>query len=108
MPEAQEQYDKIADGLASQPNVRRVKMFGKPCVSVNGNGFLALFEDGLAAKLSSQDRSAALSLEGAQLWDPSGMGRPMKEWVFIPSEHLPEWGSFAEAALGYVSTLPAK
>ena len=53
-------------------------------------------------KLASDAHSNALSLDGAQLFDPSGKGRPMKEWVQLPYEYADRWGEFAKAAVEYV------
>ncbi len=45
------------------------------------------------------ERERALTLEGAQLFDPSGRGRPMKEWVQVPAAHAGEWPGLAELAV---------
>jgi len=51
-------------------------------------------------KLPDADqRDAALALDGAELFDPSGRGRPFKEWVQVPAAHEDRWPEFAEAAL---------
>ncbi|MEV6768209.1 hypothetical protein AB0N05_06195 [Nocardia sp. NPDC051030] len=44
-----------------------------------------------------------MSLPGAELFDPSGKGRPFKDWVAIPHERAKEWPRFAETALGIQS-----
>jgi len=59
-------------------------MFGKKCVKVGGKAAVALFKDNLVFKLPANEVQQALSLEGSELWDPSGKGRAMKEWVQIP------------------------
>lgn len=46
----------------------------------------------------------ALSLPGAQLFDPSGRSRPMKEWVQVPAAHVARWQTLAQAALRYVAS----
>jgi hypothetical protein len=101
-------FNQIADQLASQPNIQRGQMFGKLSVSVNGNAFLAFQNDKMAFKLKDAVHAQALAIPNAQLWDPSGKGRPMKEWVQLPSETSEQWEKWANAALEYVSTLPAK
>jgi hypothetical protein len=51
-------------------------------------------------KLPDPDTHArALALEGAHLFDPSGEGRPFKQWVVVPAAHDAEWKSFATEAL---------
>jgi hypothetical protein len=41
----------------------------------------------------------ALALEGAHLFDPSGQGRPFKEWVVVPEAHADRWADFSQHAL---------
>ena len=108
MADAQQKYHSIADELAGRPNVARAKMFGMPVVKVNGNAFMGYFKDSMTFKLTGRAHADALRLKGTQLFDPSGMGRPMKEWVQIPTAHATKWKQFAQHALKYVSTLPAK
>ncbi len=108
MSDSQKKYDSLADNLAAQPNVARGKMMGMSCVKVNGNMFAGFWEDDMVFKLKGDDHAAALKLKGARLFDPSGMKRPMKEWVQVPAVHATKWKKFTEAALKYVSTLPAK
>jgi hypothetical protein len=42
-----------------------------------------------------------LALKGAELFDPSGMGRPMKAWVVLPANK-------AAAALEAIDAAPVK
>jgi len=56
-------------------------------------------------KLNGPAHAKALALPGAQLWDPSGKARPMKEWVAVPVPAGASSASFkalAQAALAYV------
>jgi hypothetical protein len=108
MPDIQKKYDALAADLAEQPNVLRAKMFGMPSVRVNGNAFLGFYKGELVCKLTGDAHAAALKLKGAQLFDPSEMNRPMKEWVQIPEAHAAKWKKFAQEALKYASSLPAK
>lgn len=54
-------------------------------------------------KLPDEARKEALSLDGAQLFDPSGKGRPMKEWVQVPFHYQDKWKRFAKEALAFVA-----
>ncbi len=108
MADAQQKYDELAEELAAQPNVTRAKMFGMPVVKVNGNAFMGYFKDSMTFKLTGKSHAGALKLAGARLFDPSGMGRPMREWVQVPATHAGKWKRLAESALEYVSSLPAK
>ena len=54
-------------------------------------------------KLPADAHREALSLPGAQLFDPSGKKRPMKEWVQVPAVYQNKWPEFAEKAMKYVA-----
>jgi hypothetical protein len=44
-------------------------------------------------------RAEALALEGAELFDPTRRGQPMKEWVIVPARHVSRWPRLAQEAL---------
>ncbi|MEJ3653698.1 hypothetical protein WEH80_12010 [Actinomycetes bacterium KLBMP 9759] len=51
----------------------------------------------------SPEHASALALSGAQLFDPSGGGRPFEDWVAVPSTygtHLPDFARSALAKVG--------
>lgn len=88
--------ESVEDSIKSQ-------MFGKPCFKLsNKKAFICFFKNEMVFKLSGGDHQKALSLDGAQLFDPSGKGRPMKEWVQLPIEYKDQWEAFAKAAAAYV------
>lgn len=100
---AWDRFADVADRLTHErPGVKQVKMFGMPCLSVNGKGFAAFDSDGVALKLSGTAHARALALPGAHLWDPSGRGRPMREWVRVPAASAAEWDALADASCAYV------
>ncbi len=78
------------------------QMFGKPCFKTGGKAFMCLFENCMVFKLSGAVHQEALGLPGSHLFDPSGRGRPMKEWVQVSYTHHQHWARFAKAALAYV------
>src|SRR5690349_14661245 len=78
------------------------QMFGKPCFKINGKAFIAFFQNEMVFKLTADAHREALSLKGSQLFDPSGKGRAMKEWVQVPFVHKKSWPAFAKAAYQYV------
>ena len=95
-------YDAVATELAATSPTTTGKMFGMPCLKNNGKAFAGYYEGAMVFKLPLPQHSEALNLSGAQLFDPSGRGRPMKEWVVVPVEHASRWSKFAHAALQYV------
>jgi hypothetical protein len=101
--DARERYDELVDDLcARNDDVEQSQMMGMPCVKRGGKmviGF-ARGEGAMVFKLPDPDAHArALALDGAHLFDPSGAGRPFKEWVVVPEAHAREWESFSHAAL---------
>jgi len=95
-------YDAVATELAATSPTTTGKMFGMPCLKNNGKAFAGYYEGAMVFKLPLPQHSEALNLTGAQLFDPFGRGRPMKEWVVVPVEHASRWSEFARAALQYV------
>ena len=102
--DARERYDDLADFLAFRHDfVELSQMMGMPCVKARGKMVLGFSggSEAMVFKLTEPEVHAeALGLEGAQLFDPSGAGRPFKQWVVVPSVHADRWESFAEHALG--------
>ena len=101
--DAQARYEELVDDLcARHDDVEPAQMMGMPCVKRSGKmviGF-AKGEGAMVFKLPDPAAHArALALEGAHLFDPSGKGRPFKEWVSVPDEHASKWESLAEHAL---------
>ena len=101
--DARERYDELVDDLCAQnDDVEPSQMMGMPCVKRGGKmviGF-ARGEGAMVFKLPDPDAHAsALGLDGAHLFDPSGEGRPFKEWVVVPEAHAGEWESLAQRAL---------
>jgi hypothetical protein len=83
--------------------VTRGAMFGMPCLKRSGKAFAGSFDGGLVVKLGQPEHAQALKLKGAQLFDPSGSGRVMKEWVVIPSAHKSKWVKFGVASITYAT-----
>jgi hypothetical protein len=79
------------------------QMFGKPCFKTNGKAFICFFQNEMVFKLTGATHQEALSLEGSQLFDPSGKKRPMKEWAQVPFGHKDKWIKYAKEAMKYVN-----
>jgi hypothetical protein len=109
MPDAQATFDTIADTLTRNTDTKRGKMFGAHCLTVNSKAFASLStKGGMTFKLSGDDHARALAIPGASLFDPSGMGRPMKEWVLVPASQSAHWPDLADQARTYVANLTSK
>jgi hypothetical protein len=94
----QEPWQDLLEQLRGMhPEVVAGTMFGMPCAKTGGKAFMGAYGGGVVFKLDPEARGRALSLAGAELFDPMG-GRPMREWVVVPAAHEAEWPSLAEAA----------
>ncbi len=91
-------YNAIAEELAATSATTIGQMFGMPCLKKNGKAYAGFFQDAMVFKLGGPRHAEALALAGAHLFDPSGRGRPMKEWVVVPFEHASTWSELAQDA----------
>ena len=96
---AEESYRKAATMKGAEES----QMFGKPCYKTGGKAFVSFFRECMVFKLDPDAREEALALSGAELFDPSGKKRPMKEWVQVPAKHKDKWKKFAKSAFEYVN-----
>src|SRR5215218_9555262 len=103
MSDATAEYEKLVEALTNIPGVDIGQMFGKACIKIHGKAFLALHKDTVVFKVTGIIHKKALATPGAAQWDPSGKGRPMKEWIAIPAVERRAFKEFAKAALEYVA-----
>jgi hypothetical protein len=99
---AREAYEDIAEELAER-GVESSKMFGMPTLKAEGHAFAGLYRASMVFKLPPDPHKEAMTLRGSRPFDPSGMGRPMKEWVVVTESHESRWPAFAERARAYVA-----
>lgn len=99
----QARYDELVDDIVGRnADCELSQMMGMPCVKRGGKMVAGFSRDAgeMVFKLTDvAARDGALALDGAHLFDPSGKGRPFKEWVAVPSTHAAEWPQLAERAL---------
>jgi hypothetical protein len=97
------EYAKLVDQLGTKEGIGLGQMIGKPCIKVKGKAFISQHKDAVIFKLCDPAHQLALALDGAVLWDPSGTGRPMKEWIAVPAGECGHFAVLAAAAYEYVS-----
>jgi hypothetical protein len=97
-------YDAIIAELGATGQVVPSQMFGVPCLKYAGKAFATFHPDAMVFKLRQPEHGEALALAGAHLFDPSGAGRPMKEWVEVPAAHAAYWPALAREALHYLQS----
>lgn len=97
-------FEGVAADLAGA-GVLSGQTFGSRALMVNRKALACLHGDAMAFKLGrdSPGHAQALLFPGARLFDPSGMGRPFKDWVEVPAESAAAWPRLAEAALGFTA-----
>jgi hypothetical protein len=95
-------YETVVDAVTTTTPATRSKMFGMPCLKIGNKAFAGFVRESMVFKLSGAPHARALVFTGAHLFDPSGLGRPMKEWVVVPVAHVDAWEELARDALAYV------
>lgn len=106
-----ENHPLFHECLPRDPRVSTVNMFGGVAAKVNGQMFAGLFARGAVVKLSASDQQVALALDGAEMFDPMGNGRIMRDTVFLPPSVLDdrdELRGWLRKALDYTAALPRK
>jgi hypothetical protein len=105
-----ENHELFRAALPRDPRIAQKKMFGCLVGMVNGRMYAATFGRSVFIRLSPDDRAEALGLDGAEIWDPRGLGGE-RETVFFPEtimderEELRDW---LARGLAYSASLPAK
>lgn len=93
-------FEALVDELMkATPELSTGSLFGMPCLKANTKAVLGSFDGGVVFKLFGSSHAEALALEGSVLFDPSGKGRPMKDWVVVNAQHHDDWGKLALAAI---------
>ncbi|MFF5115095.1 hypothetical protein [Streptosporangium sp. NPDC000509] len=99
---AEENFKQVGAELADL-GVWISTMMGNPALKDQaGKVFASLQRDGsMVFRLvrDTVEHTAALQLAGTSLFDPSGRGRVMKDWVVVPQSLAERWTDLAEAAL---------
>lgn len=93
----------ISEFEIAHPSIAQSKMFGMACIKLNGKAVLGDWEGGVVFKLDPKDVEGALEIPCAHLFDPMG-GRPMKQWVVVPSDQSVVWADLGAMALDYASS----
>jgi hypothetical protein len=100
-------YTTLADQLSSHPATTISVMFGKRCLKVKGKAFASLWENSLVIKVGQPRVQALLKAKTGLPFDPSGLNRPMKEWVMVPlpAANAPKkWLALAQEARTFVES----
>jgi len=99
----EDEYNYLIEYLTDEYNAISGQMFGKKCIKVENKAAVALFKEYIVFKLPKEDVTETLKLNGSALWDPSGKGRAMKEWVQLPIEHKSQFKELSIKSVEYIS-----
>jgi hypothetical protein len=92
--DARGDYDAVVSEIVASSSATTGAMFGMPCLKHGDKAFAGFYQGAMVFKLGGEAHALALALAGAHLFDPSGRGRPMKEWVVVQHEHVERWGNW--------------
>ena len=99
MNNASDSFDVLSISLLGG-DVIQGKLFGHRCLKVKGKAFLVDFDGDLVFKLGRGAMAPWLAdHEDLNGFDPSGKGRPMKDWLQAPMAHSGHFQIWAEASM---------
>ena len=96
-----ERYEELVDDLCAQhDDVEPSQMLGTPVLKRNGKTVAGFTSGSMVLQAPRPGRQPGRSRSRApHLFDPSGEGRPIKEWVVVPEAHARGVGAVAHEAL---------
>jgi hypothetical protein len=93
-------YRDVVEALLADAEVSEAQMMGMPSLKRGSKMFGGLFEGELVVKLGRERAQELIGAGRAAPFDPSGRGRPMKDWALV-HEPPDDWLELArEAAAG--------
>jgi hypothetical protein len=98
-------YTALANELLSDPRVTEGNLFGVPVLKIGGKPFAGLYKKDLVVKLGIDRVQEMLKAKTGAQFDPSGEGRPMKEWIRVKEPTVQarkKWLALAEEAKAFV------
>ena len=101
--------DLFHDSLPRDGRVTLRKMFGFPCISVNGNMAAGVFQEGVFVRLGPET-SAALALEGVAAFEPIA-GRASRTYLMLTDDILADETRLADLlaeAVAVTGDMPVK
>ncbi len=98
-------YNAVVNELLTDPRVTEASMFGMPTLKVGGKAFAGLWEQQLVVKIGLPRTQELLKAKAGKPFDPSGRGRPMKEWIAVKepaAQAKKKWLALAQEAKAFV------
>jgi hypothetical protein len=101
-PEALAAFADVVDELVIAGDVEKALWFGAPALKLDGKIFVALRRGALLARLGAEEVDQRVARRQGVRFDPSGKGRPMKDWLDSSVEY-DEWVELALGALAFTA-----
>ena len=98
----EEAYRTVVHELKADPEVSETLMMGNPSLKRGKKMFGGLRGDELVLKLGRERVDELIAAGRARAFDPSGAGRPMKDWALI-GEPADDWLELADEARVFVA-----
>src|SRR5712692_6895510 len=96
-------YDAVVHELTADSAVVETKMMGMPSLKLGGKLFAGSSDESLVVKIGRGRVDELVAAGSASPFDPSGRGRPMKDWAAIaPGDG--DWIALAEEAKRYAAS----
>lgn len=97
-----EGYRRVVHELSADPEVSERLMMGMPSLK-RGSKMFGGYRDGeLLVKVGRERVGELIAAGRARPFDPSGAGRPMKDWALV-GEPSDDWLALADEARAFVS-----
>ena len=97
----EEQFERLAEDLAADPDVKRAKMMGHPAVKTGGKMFAMAFGEDIVVKLGAGRVQELADAGAAKGFEPMA-GRQMGGWAQVPPSTLERWAELADEAKAFV------
>ena len=99
---ARDDYDELCHALTAEIGATQTQMMGMPSLKRNGKLFAGFREGALIVRIGRERACELIDSGRASGFDPSGMGRSMKDWATVgpPTD---EWRELAIEAAEYTT-----
>ena len=94
------EYRAVVEQLLSDPAVSEAQMMGMPSLKLGTKMFGGLFDGRLVVKIGRERAEQLIAAGRAEPFDPSGRGRPMKDWALLAAP-ADDWLELADEAKAF-------
>jgi hypothetical protein len=96
-------FHEIEKALNKHHDTTIGQMFGKPCIKIGSKTIVVLINDEMVFKIGKRYIEQCKKRYPESFnWDPTGLNRPMKDWLQVPPKYSDHWMNLAEKALEFI------